>query len=277
MGRRRPCAKSCRQAGEEKTVIPAFFYALLLLWGCASDSKGALRVAATPVPHAEMLSEIQGDLKKQGIDLQIVVVDDYILPNRLLFEKEVDANFFQHLPFLKKQEKEFGYRFSSLAKIHLEPLGIYSKRFQSLSSIPDKSSIALPNDPTNEARALNLLEKEGVIHLQEGDKENATAASIVSNPKGLTFLEVDAPMLPRALTDVAAAVIPGNFALQAGLDPLRDPLAKESTDSPYANILVIRIEEEGRPELQALKEAMTSEKMRAFILTKYKGAIIPVF
>ena len=249
----------------------------LIFCGCSKDAKHTLKVAASPVPHAEMLEEIKGDLKEKGINLDIIVVDDYNLPNRMLSDKEVDANFFEHLPFLNEQKKEFGYHLDSLAKIHLEPMGIYSKKTKELSSLPQKSTIALPNDPTNEARALKLLEKTGLIEINPKAGLKATVSDITSNPKQLKFVEVDAPMLPRTLKDVEVAAIPGNFALQAGLNPFTDPLIKEKIDSPYANILVIRSNEENREDLQALKEALTSDKMRTFILTKYDGAIIPVF
>ena len=249
----------------------------LFFCGCSRNEKNTLKVAVSPIPHAEMLEEIKSDLKDKGINLDIIVVDDYNLPNRMLSDKEVDANFFEHLPFLGEQKKEFGYHLDALAKIHLEPMGIYSKKVKELSALPEKSTIALPNDPTNEARALKLLEKTGLIELNPKAGLKATTSDITSNPKQLKFVEVDAPMLPRTLKEVGAAAIPSNFALQAGLNPLTDPLIKERTDSPYANILVIREGEENKENLQALKEALTSDKMRTFILTKYHGAIVPVF
>ena len=255
-----------------------FLVALSLLFcGCSKNEKNRLKIAASPVPHAEMLEDIKDELKKKGINLDIIVVDDYNLPNRMLNDKEVDANFFQHRPFLEEQKKEFGYQIDSFAKIHLEPMGIYSKKTKELASLPEKSTIALPNDPTNESRALKLLEKAELIEINSQAGLKATVADITSNPKQLKFIEVDAPMLPRTLKEVGAAAIPSNFALQTGLNPFSDPLIKERTDSPYANILVIRSGEESREDLQALKEALTSDEMRTFILTKYRGAIIPVF
>lgn len=249
----------------------------LLFCACGRSDKNTLKIAASPVPHAEMLEDIKADLKKEGVNLDIIVVDDYNLPNRMLNDKEVDANFFEHTPFLDEQKKEFGYQIDSLAKIHLEPMGIYSNKVKELSALPEKSQVALPNDPTNEARALKLFEKAGLIRLNPQVGLKATIADITANPKQLKFVEVDAPMLPRTLKEVGAAAIPSNFALQAGLNPLTDPLIKERIDSPYANILVIRSGEEGREDLQKLKEALTSDTMRTFILTKYHGAIVPVF
>jgi D-methionine transport system substrate-binding protein len=226
---------------------------LLVLANCTKHKEG-LRVAATAVPHAEMLEYIAPDLKAQGIDLVIVVTEDYNLPNRALAEKEVDANFFQHTPYLDAQVEHFHYRIENYANIEIEPMGLYSKKFHNLSEL---KTIAIPNDPSNGARALALLEKQGL--------------------KNIKLIEIDAAMLPRTLDDVDGAVINTNYALSAGFSPLRDALALESADSPYANIIAIRTGEETRPEIIALKEAMTSEKMRLFIEEKYKGAIAPAF
>jgi D-methionine transport system substrate-binding protein len=250
---------------------------LILLFGCASVPKKGLKVAATAVPHAELLEFVKPDLKAQGIDLIIIVADDYNLPNRALAEKEVDANFFQHLPFMEEQVRQFHYKIERLAKVELEPMGIYSKRIGSLSDLKDKATIAIPNDPTNEARALLLLQAHGIIELDDANNLQATVMNIRKNPKEIKFLEVDAAIVPRALDDVDAAVINSNFAMQASLSPLRDALVLEGKDSPYANIIAVRIGDETRPDIQALKAAMTSEKMREFILQKYKGAIFPAF
>ncbi len=255
-----------------RLIIP-----LLILAGCTTGAKRPLKVAASAMPHAEMLEYIQERLENEGVDLDIIVVDDYHLPNPMLADKEVDANFFEHLPFLNEQKSHFGYRLIPYAAIHLEPMGLYSKKIGNLADLPNKSTVAIPNDPTNEARALRLLEKKGLIQLKDSENLNATVLDISDNPKELKFLEIDASLLPRTLRDVALAVINSNLALAAGLDPDKDPLAKESADSPYANILVIRKGDENRPDLKKLKEAMTSDEMRAFILSKYKGAIIPVF
>lgn len=248
------------------------------LTACGSSPKsGGLRVAATPVPHAEMLEEIRDDLKKEGYDLDIVVVDDYNIPNRYVNDGEVSANFFQHKPFLDEQIAAFGFKLVDYGKIHIEPMGVYSKLFKSLNELPTKGTIAIPNDPANEARALLLLEKAGVITLDPKVGLKATTANITSNPKQIRFLEIDAPMLPRTLSEVSAAVIPSNFALQASLNPETQALIQEDPNSPYANILVIRAGDEDRADLKALKKALTSEKMRTFILTKYKGALVPAF
>ena len=252
------------------------FALILLLFGCAR-AKNGFQVAATPVPHAQMLEFVKPDLKAQGIDLIIVVTDDYNMPNRALANREVDANFFQHIPFMDEQIQQFHYEIESIAKIELEPMGIYAKKIHSLSQLPDHGTLAIPNDPTNEARALSLLHGQGIIQLNDPSNLQATIIDIVYNPKHLKFIEVDAAMLPRSLQDVDAAAINTNYALEAHLSPLKDALVLESKDSPYANIIAIRTGDEHRPEIEALKAAMTSDKMRAFILKKYKGAVLPAF
>lgn len=257
-----------------KSILLAL--AALALFGC-TGSKHSFKVAASPMPHAEMLEFIRPDLKEKGIDMEVIVIDDYNIPNRTLAGHEVDANFFQHLPFLEEQVKEFGYKIESLAKIELEPMGIYSKKIHDLSKLPQKAKIGLPNDPTNEARALSLLAAHGLIQMKDPKNLQATVLDIASNPKQLQFIEVDAAMLPRTLDDVDAAAINTNYALAAKLSPLKDALALEGKDSPYANIIAIRMGEEKRPEVEALKTAMTSEKMREFILKQYQGAVLPAF
>lgn len=250
--------------------------AFCLLFSCSSPKNG-LKVAATAVPHAELLEFIKPDLKEQGIDLQILVAEDYNLPNRALADKEVDANFFQHLPFLENQIEQFQYPIESIGTVELEPIGIYSSKVKSLSDLKEKGVIALPNDPTNEGRALKLLQKAGIIELDNRENLHATVLNITKNPKNLQFVEVDAAMVARSLEDVDAGVINSNFALQAGLSPLQDALLLEDKNSPYANVLVVRTGEGSRPDIQALKKALTSEKMEKFISEKYRGAIIPTF
>lgn len=251
-------------------------FLLALAFGCSKNSnKNELKVAATPIPQAQILKFAQSELKKEGINLKIVEMTDYNIPNRALEEKEVDANFFQHTPFMEEQIDQFHYPIVCYAKIHIEPMGLYSKKISSLSDLKEKDSIAIPNDPTNEYRALSLLQKEGLITFSRGKGGTATVANIRKNPKNLTFKEVDAALLPRTLQDVTLAAIPTNYAFQARLNP-HDALATESKDSPYANILVIRKGEEKDERLMALKKVMLSDKMRTYIETQYKGNIIPV-
>jgi len=260
-----------------KFFFPVICALLLVFSSCSSESKKGLKVAANSVPHSQMLEHIKPDLKEQGINLVIIVTDDYNMPNRALANHEVDANFFQHLPFLQEQIKQFHYPIESLAKIEIEPMGIYSKKIRSLSELKENATIAIPNDPTNESRALKLLEDHRVIQLDNSNNLQATILNITRNSKHLKFIEVDAAMLPRTLDDVDAAAINTNYALEAHLSSLKDALVLEGKDSPYANIIAIRIGDENRPDIIALKKAMTSEKMREFILQTYKGAVLPAF
>lgn len=250
---------------------------ILLVASSCSKNEKTLKVAATIVPHMEMLNYIKPDLEKQGIELDIIVVDDYNIPNRALADGEVDANFFQHGPYLASQVKMFGYPITTLAKIHIEPMGVYSKKIKTLDDLKEKSIISIPNDPTNEARALALLHRSGIITMDDPNNIQATVLNIQANPKNITFIEMDAAMLPRTLQDVDASIIPTNFALQADLKPMVDAILREDSTSSFANVIAVRLGDENRPELVALQKAMTSEKMRAHILEKYKGAILPVF
>lgn len=248
---------------------------LSLLLGCSKGQK-TLKVAATAVPHAEMLEFIKPDLKKRGVLLEIVEIDDYQLPNRLLAEKQVDANFFQHLPFLNSVKKEYDDQLVVLAKIHYEPLGIYSKKMISLNDLGKGAKVAIPCDPSNETRALLLLDSLHLIELKDKTKPYLTIHDLAKNPRSLVFSEIDSPLLPRILEDVDVAVIPANFALQAKLDPDKQALALETT-ADYPNVLVIHQGDEGREDLLLLKELMTSHKMHDFLCEKYHGAIQPLF
>lgn len=259
-----------------RLCIWAGLLAIGALTGCHREK--TLTVAASPVPHAEILEAARPALEKQGINLKIVEVDDYNLPNRLLFEKQVDANFFQHKPYLEEQNRRFGYNLMPLVAVHIEPLGIYSHKITDLKNLKEGAVIGIPSDPTNEARALSLLADLGLIKLKPNIEGNlATIYDISENPKNLKIEEIDAAFLPRAIPDVDAAVIPVNYALQAHLNPVKDALALEPRDSPYANIVAVRKGEEEKEEFKKLKEALTSNEMRQFIDQKYHGAIIPAF
>jgi D-methionine transport system substrate-binding protein len=252
-----------------KKTLPILLI-LGLLFGCSSHEK-KLKVAATSVPHAEMLEEIKPDLKEKGIDLEIIEVDDYQLPNRLLYEKQVDANFFQHKSFLDLVNKEYGNCLTVLGEIHYEPLGVYSTKIKRIEEIKEGARVAIPCDPSNEARALLLLQSLHLISLKSVPLP--TILDIQSNPKSLKIKEIDPPLLPRILPDVEIAVIPANFALQAHL---KDGIAFETTIE-YPNVLVVRRGEEGREDLKVLIQALRSEKMRVFIQKRYHGAVKPLF
>lgn len=231
-------------------------------------------VGASPEPHAKILEVVKPLLEKEGYTLEVRTFDDYVLPNTALNEKEIDANFFQHVPYLEKTVKEKGYDLTYTVKVHLEPIGAYSEKVKKVEDITEGSEVAVPNDPTNEARALRLLEKGGLIKVKEGDL--VTIKDITENPKKLKFTEADAANLPRVLPDVALAVINTNFALSGGLNP-KDALLVESKDSPYANVLAIRKGDENSDKIKALSKALTSPEVKKFIEDTYKGSIIPAF
>lgn len=234
-----------------------------------------IKVGASPVPHKEILEHIAPALEKEGYKLEIVEFDDYQLPNAALSSKELDANFFQHIPFLESQNAEKKYDLTYTAKIHIEPLGFYSKQITDLKDLKDGSTIAVPNDPTNEARALRLLEKNGLIKVKSGDL--VTVDDITDNPKNLKITEVEAAQLPRILVDVQGAVINTNYALSANLTPTKDALFIEGSDSPYANILAVRQDNKDSDKIKALTKALTSEDVKKFLEDKYKGSVVPAF
>jgi D-methionine transport system substrate-binding protein len=249
---------------------------LLLLTSCGGSSKPTLKVAATSVPHAELLEYIKPHLQEQNIELEVLVIDDFNTPNRALADGEVDANFFQHYPFLEAQQTDFGYELEKLVAVHLEPMALYSKKILSLKDIKDQGTIAIPSDPSNQARALALCEQAGLITLKtKGSK--TSVLDIASNPHQLKFIEMDSPLLSRSLDDVDVAAISTNFALLAGLSPKNDILAIENGQSNFVNIVVIRQGESQRPEIQALKAALTTEQVRQYIDKQYQGAVLPAF
>lgn len=250
--------------------------ALVGLTSCQSHSDPTLKVAATSVPHAEILEEIKPDLQEKGLNLAIIVVEDYQVPNRALNDLEVDANFFQHRPFLEEQMKDFGYRLESIATVHIEPMALYSKRISQLNELKSSSTVAVPSDPTNQARALCLLQESGLITLARCDSKTSLL-DIEKNQRRLRFVEIDSPLLTRVLDDVDLAAITTNFALQAGLSPKEDALATEGAQSIFANILVIREGEGDRSDLKSLKNALTSDKVKELIKERYKGAVMPAF
>lgn len=236
-----------------------------------------LKVGATPVPHAEILEFIKPMLKEKGINLEIVEFTDYVQPNKALNEGSIDANFFQHVPYMDEFAKNNNMQLVALAKVHVEPMGIYSKKIKDLSELNDGATISIPNDPTNEGRALLLLQKNGLIKLKDSASLTATPVDIADNPKNLKFSELDAAQLPRTLQDVDASVINTNFALEAGLNPLNDAIAIEDKDSPYANVLTVRPDNKDDPAIKALAEALNSSEVKKFIEDKYQGAIVPAF
>lgn len=272
------------------TILAAAMFAVGALAGCGSDNassdkssssssgeKVVLKVGATAVPHAEILEQIKPELAKENIDLQIVEFNDYVQPNLTLNDGELDANFFQHKPYLDEFVSEHSVKLTSAGGVHIEPMGIYSHKVKAVDELPENATIAIPNDPTNGGRALLLLAKAGVITLKDNNDIKATVQSIVENPKNIKFQEVDAAQLPRVLDDVDAAVINTNYAMQAGFVPEKDALMIEDSTSPYVNIVAVREGDENRPEIQALMKALRSDTVKKFIEEKYKGAVVPAF
>lgn len=236
-----------------------------------------LKVGATPVPHAEILKEIQPLLKEQGVNLEIVEFNDYVQPNVQVYEKQLDANFFQHTPYLDQFNKDKGYDLVTVTGVHLEPLGAYSKKITKADELKDGAKVAIPNDPSNGGRALVLLEKNGFLKLKEGVGVNATVSDIVDNPKKLKITELEAATLPRVLDEVDMAIINTNYALEADLVPTKDALFLESKDSPYVNILVSRPDNKDSEAMQKLAKALNSDTVKKFIEEKYNGAVVAAF
>ncbi len=265
--------------------------ATLLLTGCgggdtpaktddkkAATSEITLKIGATPVPHAELLEQIKPDLKEQGINLEIVEFNDYVQPNIALNDKELDANFFQHEPYLNDFIKEHkDVKLTNAGGIHIEPMGIYSKKIKSLDELTEGAAVSIPNDPTNGGRALLLLQKAGLLKLKDGANETATVQDIAENPHNIVIQEVEAAQLPRTLEDVSISIINTNFAMNADLNPMKDALFIEDKTSPYVNIIAVRDGDENRDDIKKLLTALKSDKIKKFIEDNYKGAIVPAF
>jgi D-methionine transport system substrate-binding protein len=237
----------------------------------------SLSVAATAVPHAEILEFVKPALAKEGVELNIKVFTDYVQPNVQVAEKRLDANFFQHQPYLDEFNKSRGTQLTSVAGVHVEPFGAYSSQHKSLAELPQGANVVIPNDATNGGRALLLLQKAGVITLKPEAGILATPKDIVENPKTIKVRELEAATLPRVLTQVDLALINTNYALEAKLNPTKDALAIEGSDSPYVNILVARPDNKDSAAMQKLAKALNSAEVKAFITEKYQGAVVPAF
>lgn len=256
----------------KKIVTTLFLFVLTL----TSNAK-TFKVGVTPVPHTAFLELIKEDLKNEGIDLEIIEFNDYVIPNIALSEGEIDANYFQHLPYLKKFSKDKKLKINSLGTVHIAPLALYSNEYKNVEDLPNKSLVAVPNDPSNLGRALILLHQKGIIKLKDSSDWFSTEFDVVENPKNLKFKLIEAPQLPRVLGDVEAAIIPGNFAIQNGLNPIKDGLLNEDKDSPYANVVAVRAGDENREDVKIFLKHLKSEKLKKFIAEKYDGAVIPAF
>ena len=244
----------------------------------AADDK-TISVGASPSPHAEILEAVRDQLADKGYELDIVEFTDYVMPNVALSEGDLDANFFQHTPFLEEYNASNNDTLTAVCKVQFEPMGLYSDTLTSVDQITEGAKVGVPNDPTNEARALNLLEAQGLITLAEGAGLNATPLDIVENPLGLEFVELEAAQLPRNLSEFAIAAINGNYAIDAGI--LDKVIVNESSDSEsaqeYGNVLVVRAEDADSEKTKALVEILNSDETRDFINSEYAGVFIPVF
>ncbi|MBD9413412.1 MetQ/NlpA family ABC transporter substrate-binding protein [Pseudomonas sp. PDM16] len=243
----------------------------------AAAHAGEISVAATAVPHAELLEFVKPALAKEGVELKIKVFTDYVQPNVQVAEGRLDANFFQHQPYLDEFNSTRGTQLVSIAGVHVEPFGAYSSKIKNLADLPQGAQVVIPNDATNGGRALLLLQKAGVIKLKDGAGITATVKDIAENPKAIKVRELEAATLPRVLAQVDLALINTNYALEAGLNPTKDALVIEGSDSPYVNILVTTSEKKDNADLQKLAKALHTPEVKQFIADKYKGAVVPAF
>ena len=236
-----------------------------------------LKIGTTSYPGAEIMELIKDDLKAEGIELQIVEMNDYVTPNIALAEGDIDLNSFQHLPYLEQFKKDRNLNLVSAGVTYIAPLGLYSKKYKSVEELPDKATIAIPNDPTNSGRALLLFHRIGLIKLKDPTDLHATAFDIVENPKKIKFKQLEAAQLPRVIDDVDAAIINGGYALNAGFYPTKDSILLEDKDSPYINIIAVRAGDENREDIKIFVKHFQSEKVRNSINETFKGGFVPVF
>ncbi|WP_059173572.1 MetQ/NlpA family ABC transporter substrate-binding protein [Bacillus sp. FJAT-27445] len=267
------------------------FVLVLVLAACGSsdDNKAGsdnkkddnkLVVGATNVPHAEILEKAKPILKEKGIDLEIKTFTDYVFPNKSLASKELDANYFQHIPYFESQIKENGYDFANAGGIHIEPIGVYSKKYKSLDDLPKGAHIIVSSSVPDHGRILSMLESHGIIKLKDGiNKVEATVEDIVENPKKLKFdAKYEAKLLPQIFNNGEgdAVLINSNYAIDAGLNPVEDSIAIEESDSPYVNIIAVNKGDENSEKIKTLLEVLRSQEIQDFILEKYKGSVVPV-
>lgn len=260
----------------KKTLVAAAA-ALIAGFSTAALAGTPLSVAATPVPHADILKLVSVDLKAAGYDLRIIEFSDYVSPNLALDAGEVDANYYQHLPFLNASVEARKLKVVPVKPIHILPMAAYSKRVKNLKDLKKGAQVTIPNDPSNGGRALLLLEDAGLIKLKKNVGVKATVLDIVSNPKRLRIREVEAAQVPRTLDDVDLAVVNSNYAIGVGLNPVKDSIFLESKTSPYAVVVATRPGHEADAKVQALVKALTSDKVRKFMIDQYKGSVVPVF
>lgn len=263
-----------------RDLLVAFVLMLVLCAGGASSEAVAptkLKVGATPVPHSEILEIIKPILKDKGILLEVIEFTDYVTPNLALNDGDIDANYFQHIPYLEEFAEARRLDITYIARVHIEPMGVYSKKVKDLKDVKNKAKVGIPSDPTNGGRALLLLQKAGIIKLDDKAGIAATKYDIISNPKNIQIIELEAAQLPRSLEDLDLAIINSNYALEAGLISTRDALIIEDADSPYVNVLAVRTKDKDKTALIELAKALTSDTVAEFIREKYPGSVVPAF
>ena len=252
----------------------------LALAACGGEDESKLKVGASNVPHAEILEKAKPILEKQGIELDIETYQDYILPNKDLESGDLDANYFQHIPYFESQKAEFGYDFENAGGIHIEPIGLYSKKFGSIDELPDGATILMSNSVADHGRILAMLEAQGLIKLAEGvEKTAAEVKDVVENPKNLVFdANYEAALLVQLYENEEgdAVLINSNYALDAGLNPMEDSIAIEDSESPYVNIIAVQAGDEDKKEIKALVDVLHSKEIQDFILEEWGGSVVPV-
>jgi len=259
-------------------ILKDILFSFVFLTSLASFAQAeTIKIGATGGPHAEILEQVKILAAKEGLDLKIVEFDDYQLPNAALVNGDLDANSFQHQPFLDAQVKDRGFALTSIAKTVIFPIGLYSKKIKALADLKDGDKVAIPNDPTNGGRVLLLLQAKGLLKLSPDAGIKASPLDIVENPKKLKIVELPAAQLPRALDDVTVAAVNGNYALEVGLKPDKDALALESVDSPYANVIAVRVADKDKPVFAKLVKLYQSAEIKAFIKERYGVTVIPAF
>jgi D-methionine transport system substrate-binding protein len=262
-------------------LVPVLAAALALALAACGRPQGkaehTLRIAATAIPHAEILEFIKPQLAEAGVTLEVKVFNDYVQPNAQVEQKQLDVNYFQTLPYLETFNRDQHTQLVPIVGVHIEPMGAYSRRHKTLADLPAGAQVALPNESSNEGRALLLLQKAGLITLKDPKNALSTLRDIEVNPKKLRFRELEAATLPRVLGEVDLALINTNYALDAKLDPLRDALIIEDARSPYVNYLVGRPDNKDDPDVRKLAAALTSPDVKAFIASHYHGAVVPAF
>ncbi|MBL0373704.1 MetQ/NlpA family ABC transporter substrate-binding protein [Rhizobium sp. KVB221] len=254
-----------------KFLATAAFAALLSVPAFAED----IKVGVTPGEHAQIMEKVKEVAAKKGLNIEILEFSDYVVPNQALADGDLNANSFQHQPYLDSQIGDRGFDLVSVGKTITTPMGVYSKKVKSLGELADGATVAIPNDPTNGGRALLILAKEGLIKVKPEAGLKVTPADVTENPKNIQFSELDAAQLPRSLDDVDAAVINTNYALEAGLHPNSDAIAIENRESPYANVIVVRRADKDAPWVKTLVDSYHDESIKTFINEEFKGALIP--